>query len=87
MKAIFTVKIVLAPIVGLICGLLGIQGYIGFLLFFALTGGFGVLFVVYYGLTDLNEEMNYGDGFNEGLGASFAEFLLTWIVTFTWIYN
>ncbi|KAL7712807.1 Rab5-interacting protein [Entamoeba marina] len=82
-QAIFNIKAIVSPFVGAICGLLLIQGWIGFTLYFLISAGIGCFFVGYYGLTDLNPEVGYGDAINEGLGVSFSGFLLSWIIFYS----
>ncbi|ELP85355.1 hypothetical protein EIN_086070 [Entamoeba invadens IP1] len=86
-KAIFSTKTILSLIIGITIGVIGVQGWLGFAIFFGTTGLISVLFVLYYHLDELEREVTYGDAFNEGLGAALSAFLLMWIVTFTFVHS
>ena len=86
-KAIFLVKCILSLIIGIVLGIIGIQGYIGFSIFFGIIISISCLFVVYYSLDELDPEVTYGNAINEGLGVSLSIFLLSWILIFSLFHN
>ncbi|EKE39748.1 hypothetical protein ENUP19_0280G0003 [Entamoeba nuttalli] len=85
--AIFTIKSLISPIVGIICGIIGIQGWLGFAICFGCVIVISYFFVVYYSLDEIDPEVTLGDAINEGLGVSLAEFLLFWIIFFTMFHS
>ena len=85
-KALFTIKSIIAPILGIVLGIIGVTGWLGFAIFFGIIVGISCFFVVYYSLDELDPEVTYGDAINEGLGLSLSSFLLTWILSFTFFH-
>ena len=82
-RAIFAIKFVLSIIIGLTLGIVGIQGWMGYAVFFAMIVIVSAFFVYYYSLDELDPEVKFADAFNEGLGSGLSSFLLCWIISFT----
>ena len=81
--AVFVVKVVVGLLVGVACGVVAVQGWLGFLIFFALSNAAASAFVAYYQTDASDDEFGYQDAMSEGMMVGLSTFLLAWIMVFS----
>jgi hypothetical protein len=78
---------ILGVVLGLLMGFLHVTGYLGNLTFFAVTA---LSTWAYYAKFLQVDEEEFGGSWeliSEGMGPAFGSFLLSWICTYTILYN
>lgn len=84
LDAVYWIRQILAVIMGLVWGLLGIKGFLG-IASFAILNSIAAYAIANNTGYDFDSDENFLS-VKEGFMATFASFLVTWIVTFTAVH-
>ncbi|XP_064399258.1 GEL complex subunit OPTI-like [Halichondria panicea] len=87
LNVVYWLKQILSIFVGLVCGIVPLQGFIGILAFLLVSGGLVYLYCVLYQGIDQEEYGGAWELLKEGMMTAFAMFMVNWIITYTMLQH